>query len=212
MNGRSMKYLLLIFLGSLFSCIKPEDCHVEYDFKIDFELSPAQAQFKVGDTILIASEIQDPMQDLQSGMPVNLGTTFKFPLIFIIGKSDSVMTSSALEAFEFQYHTGNFSIFDTGIAQSIDTEYAINEQTRELRFSFIAHELGVYFIELAYVSPIYGEDFLSLDDNCRERARLTIQTNGNQTNYNLIDGTDYAMIVDSVMFRNVGGYAFEVIE
>lgn len=191
----------------------PEECQPAYQFQIDVDINPVGPQVKIGDTLVIKSSISNPIVDQNSGFPIELGNTFTFPLTNFIGKVDSAATSSALYDFDIQYHKGDFSIFDIGSVQTLDSEYAINGKIRELAFSIVPQKLGIYFIEISYLTISYTEDFLQIGDNsCREGTILIIRTNNGQSNYDLVEASFSAENIDSTSFHNLGGYAFEVIE
>jgi len=216
MNYWKSYFLSLILIFAFSSCGNRGNCYVEYSFEIDFDLLPSKSVFKVGDTITIESTIPSTLKDGQSNMLIDLGRTFDFPIIFSIEMADSTSGTTALEAFQIHFMKGDFSVYEAGGLQTLDLRYEIQgNNDRILKYSITPLKTGVYSLGFGYFTPYYRDDFLMTANHCIESASLSMETNGEQSNYYLIEPFAYfnSFYADSLSYsKESGGYAFEVIE
>ena len=221
MNGSIMDanlfYIrLLCLIGALLtisSCFDDDYCHVKYQFQIDFQITPDEPIFRIGDTIHISSKIDKYEEDLNSGEIIDLGTSSTFPMFFVVeAPIDSLLYNSSFYDFSFIEKSGTYSVFDNGDIQTLDFEYNFLADTRIINFDLIPNEVGNYVMYFAYNNTYYEENFLQTENDCNEVGELVLTTNQNQGNYYLLTQFENSPFTDSITFTEAGGFAFKVIQ
>lgn len=215
------RYYFLYFFVTIFIISCDKDCNkiINYDFELPATLTPAQATFRIGDTITISSVFADEVYERSTGNYYHL-VDFKFypgtsiqkidinPSIEGLGDFDIVIPDTSVYYKSFNSETS-----------WLYGEYTYNNAQYSLSFQLVPRETGLYYLEQGSSLYPLGEkqDF---DGQCKRKlvdAAVNLN-NGDDNNIDLLQQSPdfhyntWILQKPQDRFYRFGGYAFYVTE
>lgn len=215
-----MKHIMLTGLALLSltaltidSCIFPQnDCFKEYAFEINYNCSPQQDTFRIGDTLWIESLIESKLINQLDNSLVDM-SDIEYKIYGDIHRYNEEVTSPPEYDFNYVNKNGAVSISNIGPYAALELSYESEvHNDRRLRVGFVPQVAGLYRVIFYYLTEDYTSIQGIIEKGCSENITFIYTMNNNESdnNYHLLEG--YPEIATSEGFREGGGYAFWVIE
>ena len=218
------KYILLIWIifFSTESCIK-EECKInggEYMFIMPFTLTPAQKNYHIGDTIVISSNVSNPVYERVTKNYYTL-EDFKFYLITSMYYMDTLINDySDFNRFDLLIDsTFDMSIFTYSDGSStLLGQYNYRNSQYSYEFKLIAKEKGRYLLtqgcDINYING--GQYFEGKCQNVEVNARFYMNGRADNNSDLLKEASNenfklYLNHLDA-QYLDYGGYCFKVID
>ena len=210
-----MRYI--IFLPFILICfnacfISGKDCFKDHLFTIDFNISPAQDTFHVGDTIWISSTIPEELLDEENQKLTNV-SDINFPILFNANQIDTSDFAPAEHYFDYLIEEGELFFQNISTWVTIDLMYEQIGKQQKIRFGIIPQRAAN--IQLSFYS--LTEELEAIHpSNCVGKTLLHYNVNGGDAeanHYYFIEESNNPWIkITKDAYEIEGVYSFAVME
>jgi len=216
-----LSIIILYTVLSVSSCVKDE-CNIvggEYEFVLQFELSPADSVFHIGDTITITSKMSNPIYEKKTNTNYTLND-FKFYLVTSIYDMDTnIIDYEQFNYFDLLIDSNywyNISYYSSGESH-LQLQYEYNDNNYNIIFKLIPKKTGNFYLnQYSDINYVGGKQYFDGKCDNVDNGAIVYMNERKDNNFHVMSEAKNEYYKEwskhKEKYLDNGGYCFKVID